>query len=241
MAGGVGIPFGLYREVVLDRPYANTGKTGYEWMVERFREIETMPAGSRAQRDAAEDLRARLYDFIRNTDPGPGFRQELKAAMDRVLGAGFAGGVFVRSDTNVEDLPGFTGAGLNLTLPNVVGLENVVKAILEVWASPYTARAFAWRQSHMRDPENVYPAVLLQQTVPSEKSGVMVTQGTSRSRDLHFLSVAVNEGMGGAVEGQAAESLRIDTRDGRVRVLATATAPWRYVPLAEGGVARVRT
>jgi hypothetical protein len=53
--------------------------------------------------------------------------------------------------------------------------------------------------------------------------------------------VAVNEGMGGAVEGQAAESLRIDTRDGSVRVLATATAPWRYVPKSEGGVATLRT
>jgi hypothetical protein len=43
------------------------------------------------------------------------------------------------------------------------------------------------------------------------------------------------------VEGQAAESLRIDTRDGRVLVLATATAPWRYAPQPEGGVAKLRT
>ena len=52
--------------------------------------------------------------------------------------ADFNGGVFVRSDTNVEDLPGFTGAGLNLTVFNVVGFDNIVKAISEVWASPYT-------------------------------------------------------------------------------------------------------
>ncbi len=240
VAPGVGLPFGLYRAVVLDRPYANGGKTGHEWMVERFRAIETMPAGSPAQRDAAEELRARLYDFIRNTDPGPAFRRELKTAMDRVLGADYAGGVFIRSDTNVEDLPGFTGAGLNLTLPNVVGFDSVVKAILEVWASPYTPRAFAWRQSHMRDPENVYPAVLLQQTVPSEISGVLVTQHVE-SGDRAFLSVSVNEGVGGAVEGQAAESLRIDTRDGHVEVLATATAPWRSVPRPEGGVVKLRT
>ncbi len=167
---------------MLDRPYANTGKTVYEWMVERFREIEAMPPGSPTQTAAAEEMRARLHDFIRNTDPGPAFRQELKSAMDRVFGADFKGGVFVRSDTNVEDLPGFTGAGLNLTVPNVVGFDNVVGAIGEVWASPYTARAFAWRQSHMRDPENVYPAVLLLRTVPSEESGVMVTQSLETGR-----------------------------------------------------------
>ena len=72
--------------------------------------------------------------------------------MARAFGADFKGGVFVRSDTNVEDLPGFTGAGLNLTLPNLVGFDNLVKGITEVWASPYTARAWAWRQSHMRGP-----------------------------------------------------------------------------------------
>jgi len=39
VAPGVGIPFGRFREVVLDRPYADTatGKTVYQWMVERFR------------------------------------------------------------------------------------------------------------------------------------------------------------------------------------------------------------
>jgi hypothetical protein len=237
---GVGIPFGLFRETVLDRPYGATGKSAHDWMVERFREIEAMPKGAREREAMAEDVRARLYDFIRDADPGAAFRAQLRAAMDRTFGAGSRAGVFVRSDTNVEDLPGFTGAGLNLTLPNLVGFESVVRAISEVWASPYTPRAFAWRQSHMLDPENVYPAVLLLETVPSEKSGVLVTQSLE-SGDRAFLSVAVNEGMGGAVEGQAAESLRVDTRDGRVHVLATATAPWRYAPLPEGGVAKLRT
>jgi hypothetical protein len=88
----------------------------------------------------------------------------------------------------------------------------------------------------MKGPEHVYPAVLLLQTVPADKSGVMVTQDLETG-DRSILSVAVNEGVGGAVDGQAAESLRIDTRDGSVRVLATATAPWRRVPQASGGVA----
>jgi len=143
--------------------------------------------------------------------------------------------VFVRSDTNVEDLPGFTGAGLNLTLPNVVGMDNLVKAIPEVWASPFTQRAFAWRQSLMDKPENVYPAILLLKSVPNDKSGVMVTQDIDTG-DKAVLSVAVNEGVGGAVDGQSAESLRIDTRDGSVRLLASATAVWRRMPAATSGV-----
>jgi phosphoenolpyruvate synthase/pyruvate phosphate dikinase len=238
VAPGVAIPFGVYRQTVLDRPYRNTGRTVFEWMVERFRALEAMPPGSREAGAFAEALRAEIYAIVRNADPGPEFRQRLKAAMAREFGADFTGGVFVRSDTNVEDLPGFTGAGLNLTVPNVVGFDRVVRAIAEVWASPYTPRAFAWRQSHMQGPEHVYPAVLLLRTVPADASGVMVTQDVDTG-DRGVLSVAVNEGVGGAVDGQAAESLRIDARTGDVRLMASATAPRRMVPLATGGVARV--
>ena len=238
VAPGVGIPFGVYRATVLDRPYRNTGKTVYEWMVESFRKLEAMPAGSREAAAFAEKLRAEIYSTIMNTDPGPQFREQLRAAMAKEFGPDFRGGVFVRSDTNVEDLPGFTGAGLNLTLFNIVGFDNIVKAILEVWASPYTARAWAWRQAHMKGPEHIYPAVLLLQTVPSDISGVMITQDVDTG-DRNVLSVAVNEGVGGAVEGQAAESVRIDRRTGNARLMASATAPRRMVPQAAGGVAKL--
>ena len=238
VAPGVGIPFGLYRATVLERPYRNSGKTVYEWMVESFRKLESMPAGSREAAEFAEKLRAEIYSTILKTDPGPQFRAQLRAAMAKEFGADFRGGVFVRSDTNVEDLPGFTGAGLNLTLFNVVGFDNIVKAISEVWASPYTPRAWAWRQSHMRGPEHVYPAVLLLKTVPSDISGVMITQDVDTG-DPGVLSVAVNEGVGGAVEGQAAESVRIDRKSGNARLMATATATRRTVPQAAGGVAKL--
>ena len=240
VAPGVAIPFGLYRVAVLDRPYRDTGRTVYEWMVASFRKLEAMPAASPEASAFGEKLRAEIYSIIRETDPGPEFRSHLRAAMAHEFGPSFEGGVFVRSDTNVEDLPGFTGAGLNLTVFNVVGFDNVVKAISEVWASPYTPRAWAWRQAHMKGPEHVYPAVLLLRTVPSDISGVMITQDVD-SGDGDVLSVAVNEGVGGAVDGQAAESVRIDRRTGSVRLMATATAPRRMVPQARGGIARLPT
>ena len=238
VAPGVGIPFGLYRATVLDRPYRNSGRTVYQWMVESFRKLESMPAGSREAAEFSEKLRAEIYSIVSSTDPGPQFRARLRDAMAKTFGPGFKGGVFVRSDTNVEDLPGFTGAGLNLTLFNIVGFENLVKAISEVWASPYTPRAWAWRQSHMKGPEHVYPAVLLMQTVPSDISGVMITQDVDTGNP-GVLSVAVNEGVGGAVEGQAAESVRIDRKSGTARLMATATAPRRMMPQATGGIAKV--
>jgi hypothetical protein len=237
VAPGVGLPFGLYREAILDRPYKGGSQTVYQWMVQSFRQLEALPPGSPEAAKFSEQLRAEIYTIVRNTDPGPRFRERLRAAIAREFGAGFSGGVFIRSDTNVEDLPGFTGAGLNLTLFNVVGFDNIVKGISEVWASPYTARAWAWRQSHMKGPEHVYPAVLLLRTVPADMSGVMVTQDVDTA-DPAVLSMAVNEGVGGAVDGQASESLRVERRTGNVRLLAVATAPRRLVPQPTGGIAR---
>jgi len=56
------------------------------------------------------------------------------------------------------------------------------------------------------------------------------------SGDEAWLSVAVNEGIGGAVDGQAAESMRINVKTGDVRLLAQATTPWRRVLKASGGL-----
>jgi hypothetical protein len=45
--------------------------------------------------------------------------------------------------------------------------------------------------------------------------------------------------VGGAVEGQAAESVRIDRKTGSTRLMAAATAPRRMVPQAKGGIAKL--
>ena len=237
VAEGLTIPFGVFRRL-LDQPYDATGQSVFEWMVGQYRSLETLPAGSAERKQATEAFRAELHRWIESADAGEAFRSRLRAAMAQAFGPDGSYGVFVRSDTNVEDLPGFTGAGLNLTVPNVVGFDNIVAAISRVWASPFTARAFAWRQSHMDQPEHVYPAVLLMRSVNAEKSGVLVTQDIDTG-DTAWLSVAVNEGVGGAVDGQAAESLRIDTETGAVRLLAQATAPIRRRVNLTGGVDKI--
>jgi hypothetical protein len=232
---GVAIPFGLFRQEALERPYPGGEGTVFDWMVTSYRQLEQIPEDDPRHAATAEAFRAELYDIIASTQPSEVFQQELHAALKAEFGSDNPPGVFVRSDTNVEDLAGFTGAGLNLTLPNVVGFDALLRSIAEVWASPFTARAFAWRQSHMTQPEHVYTSILLLESVGSDKSGVLVTQDIDTG-DRDVISVAVNEGLGGAVDGQAAESLRIALDGSYVRVLATATAPWRRVPDAAGGL-----
>jgi len=234
VANGLTIPFGVFRSI-LDLPAKSSKLTIFEWMEAEYAKIQAMPPGSPKRAEKMEALRQQLEDYILNVEFDDDFRRRLAAAIETVFGPDGTYGVFVRSDTNVEDLPGFTGAGLNKTIPNVVGFESVLAAIPRVWASPFSKRAFAWRQSHMDLPQHVYASVLLLRSVPSEKSGVMVTRDIDTG-EKGWLSVAVNEGVGGAVDGQAAESLRINVKTGDVRMLAQATALWRRVLKSSGGV-----
>jgi hypothetical protein len=227
---GFVIPFGAFRRV-LDLPVEPGGPSMWTWMKQRYAAIARAPSDERRQLVVA--FLERVRGWIRSIDPGPSFEAQLRWNLEQHFGPN--DGVFVRSDTNVEDLAGFTGAGLNQTIPNVVGYDAILQAIRDVWASPFTERAYSWRQSHMDKPEYVFPAVVVQRAFPSEKSGVLLTADVD-SGDQGALTVAVNEGVSGAVDGQAAESLRIDVATGKVTVLAQAAASERLVLSPQGGV-----
>ncbi len=233
---GIVIPFGNFKKL-LDQPMEPGGPTVFTWMQQQYRDIAKLSKPA-AKKQAARTFLARMRKWAATVEPGEAFRTQLREALAKLAPAG--GGVFVRSDTNVEDLAGFTGAGLNLTVSNVVGEQTVMDAIREVWASPFQDRSYAWRQSLMDQPEYVFPAVLLQSAFPSEKSGVMVSRDVEGSRD-GFLSIATNEGVSGAVDGQAAESLLV-SQDGKdVRYLAQATATQRKELAPSGGITRAPT
>ncbi|MBT8368264.1 MAG: phosphoenolpyruvate synthase, partial [Deltaproteobacteria bacterium] len=78
----------------------------------------------------------------------------------------------------------------------------------------------------------------LLKSMPADKSGVMVTADID-SGQTGWLTIAVNEGVGGAVSGQTSEELRIDMSDGKVRLMAQATEPYKRVILKEGGMTKM--
>ncbi|MGD9412085.1 MAG: PEP/pyruvate-binding domain-containing protein, partial [Desulfobacterales bacterium] len=237
VANGLVIPFGIFRQL-LEQPIETGGISAFRWMQDQYKIIRRLKGEPKRQDQFIQKFLAQIQHWILNVNPGEEFRNQLRAAMQDTFGPEETYGVFVRSDTNVEDLPGFTGAGLNLTVPHVVGFENVMAAIQRVWASPFSERAFRWRQAYMETPEHVYASILLMQSVPVEKSGVAVTADI-RSGQPGWLTVAVNEGVGGAVSGQTSEELKINMQSGHVRLLAHATDPFKRVLLSEGGVSKV--
>ena len=119
--------------------------------------------------------------------------------------------------------------------PMVVGFDNILEGIREVWASPFTERAFGWRQARLTTPEHVYTSILLHKSVPANKSGVLVTDDIFAGQ-ADKISVVLNEGVAGGVDGLSAETLRIDTKSGEVDWMASATAPYKKVISASGGI-----
>jgi phosphoenolpyruvate synthase/pyruvate phosphate dikinase len=234
---GLVIPFGLFR-ALLDQELEPGGPSVFSWLQSQYALIQSLQDNPPKQEQVARQFLQRMRDWIVNADPGEDFRNRLRDAMDETFGPDGSYGVFVRSDTNVEDLPGFTGAGLNLTVANVVGFENVLEAISRVWASPFSERAYRWRQAYMATPEHVYASVLLLKSVPADKSGVMVTADID-SGQSGWLTIAVNEGVGGAVSGQTAEELRVDLKTGRVRLMAHAAEPIKRIITSEGGMTKI--
>jgi pyruvate,water dikinase len=88
--------------------------------------------------------------------------------------------VAVRSSATAEDLSEASFAGQQETILNVRGINELLRAIKQVYASLFTARAVAYRAHHGIDHAQVGISVGIQEMVRSDKgvSGVMFTLDT---------------------------------------------------------------
>ncbi|CAF2864456.1 unnamed protein product [Rotaria sp. Silwood2] len=82
--------------------------------------------------------------------------------------------VAVRSSATAEDLPDNSFAGQQDTYLHV-RRENLINKIKECWASLFTARAISYRKKSNIDHKIVKLAVVIQQMISSEVSGVAFT------------------------------------------------------------------
>ncbi len=220
----VALPFGVFADHV--RAGTDPPKARLDRAFARFRAGEIDPV-------ALADEVERVRQAVAALKVSPELRARLVPILEQLFGPPGSYGVFVRSDTNVEDLPGFTGAGLNQTVANVVGLDKLLAAVPQVWSSPYTARAMSWRSTILTRPEEVYASVLIMKSVPADKSGVLVTADLATRGE--GLTVATGWGVGGAVDGEAAETVVLRP-DGSTLLVNEAKAPYKRRLAAAGGV-----
>ena len=129
---------------------------------------------------------------------------ELRDALLKKVHAEYAGkGLFVRSSSNVEDLPNFNGAGLYDTVPNVKDDEKLVEAVKTVWASLWNFEAYEARERANIDHSKAYMAVLVQEGVNADSAGVMITTDPFDADNRGAIYISAKRGLGiKVVEGK---------------------------------------
>src|SRR6185295_17211970 len=170
------------------------------------------------------------------------FDDRLRAQILRRVKLEFAGkGLFVRSSSNSEDLPNFSGAGLYTTVPNVRGDQELVDAIKTVWASLWNFEAYEARERAVIDHSKIFMAVLIQEGINSESSGVMITADPFDKDNKGAIYISAKRGLGiKVVEGQRiAEQIVFGIRSQAVRVLTRSAEDSLLTFDERGGVKEV--
>ncbi|MFW6382619.1 MAG: PEP/pyruvate-binding domain-containing protein, partial [Haloferacaceae archaeon] len=176
---------------------------------ELFELVDIETEDSEALADAAEAAQELILET-----PMP---EELH---DEILGAYAELGddvpVAVRSSATAEDLPDASFAGQQDTYLNVTG-EALVDRVRECWASLFTQRALYYRKEQGFENDLVDIAVVVQQMVDSEKSGVMFTSHPSTGAPVVTIEAAW--GLGEAVVSGAVtpDNYLIDRESGELR------------------------
>ena len=141
--------------------------------------------------------------------------------------------VAVRSSAPEEDDSKSSFAGLHESFINVAGVESIVKHIRLVWASLWSDAALLYRQEIGLDVEKSSMAVVIQETMVGDRSGVVFTQNPNDENQGIVESVhGLNQGL---VDGTIEPDHWIVDRDRNTVV--THTSPERkywMIPGPEG-------
>ena len=150
------------------------------------------------------------------------------------LGDG-ATAVAVRSSATAEDLPEASFAGQQDTFLNVQGKDALLAAVKNCWASLWTARAIAYRLRQNIDPNSVSLAVVVQQLIPADASGILFTANPVNGQRDQLL-INATWGLGEAiVSGQVTpDTMIVDKSSWEILSNETTTKTVMTVRTSEG-------
>jgi rifampicin phosphotransferase len=180
--------------------------------------------------DTASEKAERIEAALLGRDVGPDTLAGIETAYHCAGGSRVA----VRSSGADEDGSSVSFAGQYNTFLNVTGLAAVVEHVKRCWASAYSARCLTYRLSHKLPLDLAGMAVIIQEMVDADKSGVVFTANpiSGAKSEIVISSVyGLGEGLvSGAVD---ADMITIDRTSGRVKEAQPGEKQERYV--ADGG------
>lgn len=173
---GIALPFALQHRFLTSSPAVQQGIGKLKMALEL---------------DAVEALDAvclHLQQLIRNTPMPEDVSRQITSALPG--GPDTRNRLVVRSSSNAEDLPGFSAAGVYESVTTVHGADELLDAVRQVWASLLSPRSVRLRHQAGISLDDTYMGVIIQEYVPADLGGVLVTCNPTRRED--FRNVYLN-------------------------------------------------
>lgn len=129
--------------------------------------------------------------------------------------------VFVRSSSNSEDLPNFSGAGLYSSVANVRTPAALIAAVKTVWGSLWKFAAYEARVRNYVSQNDVYMSALIQTGINMNKGGVMITRDPFNKEGIDEVYISAVCGHNSRVVDNTGipEQLLYDARTELVKVM----------------------
>ena len=202
-AGGLPVPPGF---VITGEAYLDAiGRAGI-----RDRLVAILAEARTASQDDLDRLAAEARDLVHAVPIPKDLASDIVKAYKR-LGRDIR--VAVRSSGIGEDAEGTSFAGMNETFTNVAGEEQVLARVVDCWASLWKARSIFYRGDKDLTAEPSI-AVVVQEMIPSVRSGVMFTIDPSTGETDHIVIEAAFGQGEVVVSGQVEPDTYVVAKDG---------------------------
>lgn len=127
-----------------------------------------------------------IRNYFLNTPIPATIEKDLASLIDKYCGNSV---VAVRSSAPGEDSASTSFAGLHDSFLNVSGTREIIKHIKLVWASLYSDAALLYRKELGLDIQTSRMAVVIQELVPSDRSGIFFGLNPSSSNESVIESI----------------------------------------------------
>ena len=149
------------------------------------------PAG-----EATEQVASAIAALITSHEIPPAITADIERACQQSGSSPMA----VRSSATAEDLPDASFAGQQETFLNISGIDQLLEAVRDCWASLWTARAISYRMEHQIQPDKISLAIVVQELIDADASGIVFTADPVTGDDT-AIEINAAWGLGEAVVG----------------------------------------
>lgn len=224
---GFTVPFYWYDKFMKDN--------GFDKIIEEYLDENDFIHNPRHRRQKLEELRTKIQ--------GGAFDEALKKQILQKWKTQLGGrSVFVRSSSNSEDLPNFSGAGLYSSVPNVKKEAEIIEAVKKVWASLWKFEAYEARMRNYVDQQSVYMSALIQLSINMDKGGVMISKDPfdAENKNSVYISTVCGHGQNVVNNNGLPEQVLINPKSNSV-ILMTLSQQENALTFDENGGLRETT